>query len=280
MSSSIANLVNPRNRFSVAQSLVRLNAAASGPAFELRFAAAQDAALAKLNKQITAINEAEFAQGKTAMLRVKITSMERQKEQIAPFQANVKANQASVKNALDKLGDLRELASSDTVAEFESKLQDALKTFESFRTAKRFNYGVTDRLRSARDDGIAELKAIVHNGFATADDVTAAQAAIDNVTAGLNRSLAIIDVNVGIANGLYKSVDVALDKAKLKVEDLVSVERKRQVAQIKQLEEQTSRLLTYISLSFEVAKSFTDALNANTIFPREVEPGSVLSLFA
>ena len=103
--------------------------------------------------------------------------------------------------------------------------------------------------------------------------------AIDAVSAELNASLSIIDVNVGLANGLFKSVDSSLDTANLKIEDLESAERTRQVEEIKKLEEETSRILTNISLSFEVAQDFTKFINASTILPQEVEPGSVLNLF-
>jgi len=277
---SIASILNSSGSFSAAQSLVQLSTLAAAPSFELRFNTAQNAALDRLNEKIVEINSADFARGKTALLKVKISKLEREKAALEPFKATTQTNRASVKAAISQLAELRDLADPSSVSEFESKLNQIYSTLETFRTAKRFNYGVPDGLGTARDDGKASLEAIVHNNFATQDDIDAAQSAIDTVTAELDESLVFIEINFTIAKNLFKSADVGLDKAKLNVDELESEERERKVAEIKELEEQTSRILTNISLSFEVAQSFAEAINKNAILPREIEPGSVLNLFA
>jgi exonuclease VII small subunit len=277
---SIADIFSRSGDFSAAQSLVQLNTLAATPNFELRFNTAQNAALDRLNEKITEINSADFGRGKTALFKVKIARLEREKAALEPFKSTTLTNRYSVKAAIEQLAELRDLADPSSVSEFEAKLAQVQDTFATFRTAKRFNYGVPDKLGTARDDGNATLDAITHNNFASQADIDAAQSAIDTVSASLDESLVYIDLNFTIAKNLYKSADVGLDKAKLKVDDIESAERERKVAEIKELEEQTSRILTNISLSFEVAQGFTEAINKNAILPREVEPGSVLNLFA
>lgn len=276
----IADILNSRGAFSFAQSFVELSQLAARPSFELRFNIAQNAALERLNEKITEINQSDFGRGKSALLRVKATRLTREKTELQPFQAQVKTNQASVKNALTQLGELRALADPSSVAEFDAKLQQVVDTYNTFQTAKRHRFGAPEGLRDAKADGIATLNGITHNNFASADDITAVQATIDQLTTELNSALLIVDVNVGLANGLFKSVDIALDKANLKIDDLESAERKRQVDEIKKLEEETSRLLTAISLSFEVAQDFVRFINQGTVLPQEIEAGSVLNLFA
>lgn len=277
---SIASILNSRTGFSAAQSLVQLSTLSAAPNFELRFNNAQNAALDRLNEKIVKINSADFGRGKTALFKVKIARLEREKAALEPFKATTQTNRFSVKAAIEQLSELRDLADPSSVSDFEAKLSQVQNTLSTFRTAKRFNYGVPDKLSTARDDGNATLDAIVHNNFASQGDIDAAQSAIDTLSASLEESLVYIEINFTIAKNLFKSADVGLDKAKLKVDEIESVERERKVAEIKELEEQTSRILTNISLSFEVAQSFTEAINKNAILPREIEPGSVLNLFA
>lgn len=275
----IPSIPNSRNTFSFAESFVRLSQIAAGPNFELQFNSAQNAALERLNVKIDEINKEEFGRGKSALLRIKATRLGREKAEIAPFQANAKTNQASVKSAITQLTDLRALADSSSVAEFDAKLAQVQDTYATFKTAQRFRFGAPDSLRDAKTSGVSELAGISHNNFASQTDIDTVQATIDTLTAELNASLSIIDVNVGLANGLFKSVDTSLDTANLKIEDLESAERTRQIEEIKKLEEETSRILTTISLSFEVAQDFTKFINNSAILPQEIEPGSVLNLF-
>ena len=275
----IPSILTSRNGFSFAESFAQLSQISAGPNFELQFNTAQNAALERLNAKIDEINKEEFGRGKSALLRIKASRLEREKAEIEPFQANAKTNQASLKNAVTQLTELRALADSSSVTEFDAKLAQVQETLATLKTAQRFRFGAPDGLRDAKTNSESALAGITHNNFASQTDIDNAQATIDTVTAQLNASLSIVDVNVGLANGLFKSVDSSLDTANLKIEDLESAERTRQIEEIKKLEEETSRILTNISLSFEVAQDFTKFINSSAILPQEVEPGSVLNLF-
>ena len=96
----ISSTLNSKGAFSFAQSFVQLSTIAARPQFELRFNAAQNAALDRLNEKIEEINKQEFGRGKSALLRIKTTRLEREKAEIGPFQSTVKTNQSSVKDAI------------------------------------------------------------------------------------------------------------------------------------------------------------------------------------
>ncbi len=266
--------------FSFAQSFVRLATQAAAPNFELRFSLAQNAAVDRLNEKITEINESDFGRGKSALLRIKSTRLTREKDEVAAYKNTVQTNWFSVKSAQTQLAELRALADPSSVAEFDAKLAQVQDTYSSFRTAKNFRFAAPDGLNDAKKTGLSQLAGITHNNFATQADIDSVQATIDSLTTELNASFTIIDVNFTQAKNLFKSVDVALDKANLKIEDLEVAERESQVAEIKTLEEEISRILTTISLSFEVAQDFTKFINNATILPQEIEPGAVLNLFA
>lgn len=265
---------------SVATSLVRLTQAAARPNFELQFNIAQNVELDRLDAKIAKFQESDFGQGKTALLRVKANRLERELEETKAFSATVKTNRLTVKDLQDQLDELRALADPTTTAEFDSKRAEVLETLDKLLTARPGRLGAPDGLADAKADGLAAIEAILTNNFATAADVQAAQDAIDAVRSDLDGSLTIIEINNTLSVNLIKTVDRSLDQAKLKIDDIEIAERKKQIDEIQALHARTATILTTISFAFEAAQAFTDALAQSTLLPREIEPGSVLNLFA
>ncbi len=183
---------------------------------------------------------------------------------------------------LDQLGDMRALADPSTVAEFEANLDAVLETLDKLRTAVTATnqLGAPDDLGETKQDGLADIEAIVHNNFATAADIQDVQDTIDNVAADLSASLTIIEINRDIATNTVASADRSLGEAKFKIDEIVVAERKRQIDKIQELHEQTARILTSVSLAFEAAQFMSDYIAQNTVLPQKIEPGSVLNLFA
>lgn len=264
---------------SFAQSFVRISTQAAGPRFELQFNSAQNAAVDRLNQKIVEINESEFGRSKTAVLRIKASRLTREREEIAEYRSTVQSNWFSINDAQAQLTELRALADPSSVAEFEAKLSQLQDTYSSFRTAKRFRFAAPDGLSNVKTTAQSQLESISHNNFASQSDIDSAQATIDSLSAELTTAFSIVDNNFSQAKALFSSVDVGLDRVNLKIEELEVVERERKVEEIKQLEEEISRVLTNISLSFEIAKDFANFVNT-AILPQEIEPGSVLNLFA
>jgi len=265
---------------SVATSLVRLAQAAARPSFELQFNIAQNTELSRLDAKIAEFQDSNFGQGKTALLRIKASRLERELEETKAFSATVKTNRLTLKDLQDQLDELRALADPTTVAEFDSKRAEVLQSLDKLRSATPGRLGAPDGLAAAKADGLAAIEAIVTNGFATAPDIQAAQDAIDAVRSDLDGSLAIVEINNTLSVNLIKTVDRSLDQAKLKIDDIEIAERKKQIDEIQELRDRTAQILTTISFAFEAAQAFTDSLAESTILPREIEPGSVLNLFA
>ncbi len=265
---------------STATALVRLAQAAARPNFELQFNIAQNTALARLDKEIEAFQDDDFGRGKTALLRVKATRLDRELAEAKAYKTVVASNRLTVKDALDQLDALRALADPASVTEFEAKRSELLETLDKLRTATTSRLGAPDGLRQAKADGLAAIEAIVTNGFATPADIQAAQDTIDGLAADLTESLSIVEINQDLTTNLIKSVDRSLDEARLKIDDIEIAERKQQIDKIQALQERTATILTSVSLAFEGAQALSDFIAQSTVLPREIEPGSVLNLFA
>jgi hypothetical protein len=265
---------------STATALVRLAQAAARPNFELQFNIAQNTALARLDKEIEAFQDDDFGRGKTALLRVKAARLDRELAEAKAYKEVVTSNRLTTKDALDQLDALRALADPASVTAFEAKRSELLETLDKLRTATASRLGAPDGLRQAKADGLAAIEAIVTNDFATAADIEAAQDAIDGVAADFTQSLSILEINQDLTTNLVKSMDRSLDEARLKIDDIEIAERKQQIDQIQALQERTATILTSVSLAFEGAQVLSDFITQSTVLPREIEPGSVLNLFA
>ncbi len=265
---------------SAATVLVQLAQAAARPNFELQFNIAQNTQLDRLDKEIEAFQDSSFGRGKTALLRIKAARLGRDLEAAKAYKSVVASNRLTVKDLLDQLDELRGLADPATVAEFDAKRSEVLDTLDKLRTATTSRLGAPDGLREVKADGLAAIEAIVHNDFATAQDIQGAQDTIDQVTADLTQSLTIIEINQTIATNLVASADRVLGETDLKIEDIEIAERKRQIDKIQELQKHIATILTSVSLAFEGAQLFADYVAQNTVLPREIEPGSVLNLFA
>jgi hypothetical protein len=265
---------------STATALVQLAQAAARPNFELQFNIAQNAALERLDKEIEAFQDDDFAHGKTALLRVKVARLERGLSEAQAYREVVTSNRLTVRDVLDQLDALRGLADPTSVTEFEAKRSELLETLDKLRSAEVSRLGAPDGLAQAKSDGLAAIEAIVTNDFATADDILAAQNAIDGVTADFNQSLSILDINQTLTANLVKSAERSLDEARLKIDDITIAERKQQIDKIQALQKRTATILTSVSLAFEGAQVLSDFIAQSTVLPQEIEAGSVLNLFA
>lgn len=274
-------IVPTNNAFvSVTTSLALLTQAAARPNFELQFSIAQNAALDRLDRKIEEFQDSNFGRGQTALLRVDAARLERKLEEGSAYNATAETNRLTVKDLLDELTALRGFADPATVAEFETAQTQVLESLDRLLTAQPSRLGAPDGLSRAKSDGIAAISAVVTNNFASAADIQAAQDAIDALSADLTQSLSIIEINDTLSDTLIKSAQRSLADANAKIDEIENGERLRQLAEIEELREQTATVLTSLSLSFEGSQALTDALVKTTLLPREIEPGSVLNLFA
>jgi hypothetical protein len=266
--------------FNLAASLAQLAQTASRPNFELQFNIAQNAALDRFNEKVKEFQDSNFGAGKVALFQIKAARLERSLDTAKDYKATVENRRLVVKEALDELSALRDLADSTTLTEFEDKRSELLATLGKLTTLNTSGLGAPDSLGDIKPDSIAAIEGIVTNSFATPADVTTAQATIDSVTSELSDALTIIEINKDAASSLIDSTDRGLTEARDKIDDIIVAERKKQIDEIQALEQQTATILTSISLAFEGSQFITQFVDQNTIQPREIDPGSVLNLFA
>jgi hypothetical protein len=260
---------------SIAQVLSQVAQASAGPAFEVQFNAAQNAAIERYNAEIEKFQNSDFGRGKTAVLRAKTVRLEKNLELAKTFKAYTASSRETVKNILDQLGELRDLADVSTSAEFDAKRTEVLQTIEKLGTANISGLGAPDGLAALKAQAKTDIEAIV-----LADPPTDAQTTIDDLVQQFSTKLDILELNQDAASSLVRGKDRVLAEVNAKIDAIEIAERKQQIDRVEKLKDDLGRVLGALSLSFEGSKAFADFLAKNTIQTREPDPGSVLNLFA
>jgi len=260
-----------------AQSLLRLSQVSAAPAFEVRFNAAQNTALDRFDEQIAAFQKSDFGRSKTALLRTKATRLEKGLEAAEAFKTYASTNRQAVKDLLDQLAELRSLADPTTQAEFDTKRTQVLDTIDKLLTANTTGLGAPDGLRALKAQALAAVE-----GYSAADaaSATAAQASIDSLNLSFTTKLEILELNQDGATTLVNSRTRTLGKLRVQIEDVEIKARAAEIDKIKKKQAELGQLFGSLSLAFESSKNLSKFVADNTVLPRELEPGSVLNLFA
>ena len=265
--------------FNFAQSFARLAQAASRPAFELQFNAAQNAVLDRLDRQIEELQSTDLFLGQTATLRVKLSQLDSRLPEIEAYRTTVTGNRTTVLDALEALAEARDLADPGTSADFDAKLAEAVTLVEKLQTQPFALIGVDDGLLQTKPQVEAELAGITTNGFATAGDIQAVQDAIDSVSATLNGTLAVLEINDDDAFNTLTALERQKAEVQRRIDAIETDQRQQRLDEVNELREQASRTLTIISLGFEGSQNLGQFLSDNLRIGQDPEPGSVLNLF-
>lgn len=261
------------------QTLVQLSQLAARPAFELQFNITQNQALARLDAKIQELQDTPVSNGRTALLKVRVAGYERGIQEARDFKDLVATNRQTSSDTVAFLTELRALADSSSVAEFDAKRDEILAALDKLRTATGNRLGAPDGLAQIKADATAALEGLQHNNFASAADVQAALDTIDELSERLNVSLSIQTLNQGLADTRIRSQSRSLSDLEQRITDIEVNDRKAKIDEINALRDQTSRILTSVSLAFEGSQSLSGFV-AQAVLPQSIEPGSVLNLFA
>lgn len=260
-----------------AQALARLALVAARPSFEVRFNAAQNKALERLDKQIEKFQTSDFGRGKTALFRIKYARLERGLELAQDFKEFASTNRQTVKDVLTGLTDLRALADPATAAEYDTKRTEVLAAIEKLLTANITGLGAPDGLRALKEQAETDLAA---TDVSTAGGATAAQTTIDDLTLDFTAKLDILELNQDSANSLVTSNARVLEELKAKIDDIEIAERRQEIDRIKAIQEELSRVFTSLSVNFEGSQFLGDYVAKSGVLEQRVDPGSVVNLFA
>lgn len=253
---------------------------AARPNFELQFFRAQDAILDNLDKEIDNINDAINTKGATALLDVQISRLQNDLAVINDFKARTDAKAGRVSDTLGNLAELITLAATGTVTEFDAKLVETIALMRTTRAPVYERYGVQDRLRGAKNDGLAQLEALVHNNFATQADIDNATAIMAAIQTDYLASQSIVDGNAKIAFTLQRNASTTIGELTRQVSNIKTTAISEATGKVKEKQQYYGQLLTMISLSFEASQAFTTYITESVVLPQEIEPGSVLNLFS
>ena len=260
-----------------AQTIARVSQVAATPAFEVRFNAAQNAAIDKLNAKIEELQSSNFGQSKTVLLRAKAVRTEKALELSNLFDAYASSNRETIKDLLDQLGELRALAVPGKEADFDTKKAQVLDTLDKVLTANISGLGAPDGLASLKAQALTTVQGLT---TATAIDTADAVIAIDALTVDFTAKLEIVQLNRDAAKTLVSSQTRVLDELNAEITDIETTQRNQEIEEIEKLQEELGRIFGSLSLAFESSTSITDYIAESTILPKELDPGSVVNLFA
>ena len=198
---------------------------------------------------------------------------------IDAFAVRAKSNRITTEDTISNLSNLVALADPSTVAEFDALLATTIADIEKLDTPLFERFGAPDGLRKVKADALAQLNSLVHNNFATGGDISAVQAALNNLSADFGGALVITRINENAGLDLSQNTNAKI--ADLDAE-IAAIKLGAQAEKIDVIERERARaaqILTALSLSFEASKALTDYITQATIFEPEVDPGSILNLF-
>ncbi len=252
---------------------------AARPTFELQFFRTQDAILDQLDKDIENINKAVNTKGATALLRVQIKRLQNDSVTIGDYKTRTDAKAARVTLTLANFAELITLADPSTIAEFDAKLVETISLMETTKTPFYERYGVQDRLRAAKIDGLVQLQALVHNNFATQGDIDAVTATLTDIQSDYTASQTILNSNVEIAYSLQKNARTTITELSRQAANIRTDALGEATGKVKERQAYYAQVLTMISLSFEASQAFATFIAEAVALPQKIEPGSILNLF-
>jgi hypothetical protein len=266
--------------FNLSASIAQAAIAAARPAFELQFFRTQDAILDRLNKDIENVQDSISTKGATALLDVQIKRLQNNLELINDYKTRTDRKASRVSDTLSNLTDLISLAAPGTVAEFDAKLTETISLMQTTKTPIFEQFGVQDRLRKAKTDGLAQVEALVHNNFATQTDIDNTTAILTAIQSDYTASQTIIDSNTKIAFTLQQSKTTTISELSRQVSNIKTAAIGDATAKVKEKQEQFSQLLTALSLAFEASQEFTNFVVQSLEAGQNIENGSVFDIIS
>jgi len=249
----------------------------AAPRFEVSFAAAQETAINRFNLELKKFQSADFGSSRTVLLRAKSVKLEGSLELAKAFKAHNSTNRQAAKDIIDQLGQLRALADPSTSAAFDTKRTEILNSIDKLLASNITGLGAPDGIRNLKVQAEAAVQALSATDAASA---AAAQTAIDGLVLDFTGKLAILELNQDAASSLVKSHDRILGELDLKIDDIEIDERQAGIDRIKQLETDLARIFSFLSLSFEGSQNLGKFVAESTVLRKELDPGSILNLFA
>ena len=253
---------------------------AARPAFELQFFRTQEAILDKLAAEIDNIQNAVNTDGATALINLQIKQLQGELVFINEYKERTDKKVSRIGDTLSGLGDLLTLADPGTVAEFDARLAETIDLMQKTNTPLSERYGVPDRLRNAKLDGLAQLQALAHNNFATQADIDNATAIINDIQADYLASQPIVTSNSNIAFTLQTSANDTITELTRQASNIRTDALNAATDEIQAKQKEFGQALTALSLAFEVSQEFATFIAKSVALPQEIEPGSVVSLIA
>lgn len=261
---------------SVASSLASVMTASASPTFELQFNMLQNTLLDRLDDKINELNEESSVNRVDAFVQLEQNKLNRSLPKVADFGKNTQYNKDVLTDMfyfLDKMdtanADLDEDAFNEALAEMEERTL-MLKDISGLSIGIIAN----DWLDEYRENG---------TGLVNFGDYADADARADALTEFRDEMGAKLVVNALNLDTAYEMQDKILGKLTsidLQIQADATAAQAEKIEEIKDLREEYGYFLQGLSLAFEVQAANAEALSNQLVNGTDVDPGSVLNLFA
>ncbi|MBL4615609.1 MAG: hypothetical protein JKY27_12140 [Magnetovibrio sp.] len=276
----------------LAQRLATIHQAASGPSFELQFSQLQNTVIRRLNDEIQKVNEAGGSKAEMLKLQRDGRKLAENLPIVEKFLFDTESNKGRLSTIYDKITSLVSKFTDDAnmsatdVANFNTERQE---TVDEMNRLWQLSYvGFTD------GDTIRRLK----NDISVLEGLTPVEGVVDpegtdpatNANRSVLSSLETLQTQTSTAQTVtLNSIKVIFDIHKGMISDMFTIQadvteinssaQLAKLAEAEQIQLRYAALLESISLSYDVASSFSENLAKSLSSPRP-EKGSVLNLFS
>ena len=265
---------------SIAERLVQTNQLAARPAFELAFFRTQNAVLDRMNEEIAALQKQQVFTRGTALLDVQVAKLERDLVDMQDYHQRTKSNDINAETVLDQITDLKALATSATVTEFDALKTELTATLNKLETPFFERFGAPDGLRQRKADALSQLESMAHNNFATQGDIDSVNATLDSISLDFINSRLVTDINRDMAFDLVTDTQSRISDIKQKISEISLQAQGETTEKIEAKRELFGTILTTVSLAFEASQNVTNFVAQNAVLPQKIPPGSILNLFS
>ncbi len=274
----------------LAQTVARINQAATGARFELQFSQLQNTVIRRLNKEIEGVNAAGGSKAEELRLKREGKNFATQLPLIERFQFDTQTNSNRLTTIYDQVSTMISYftdgnISSADLTNFNTTRQtvvDELNKLKSLSYVGFSDGNIIQRLKNQITtlQGLTPVVGIVDAVGATATNANrAVQTSLEGLQTDVFTAQTVTNNSLVNIYDMRKTINAKLSEIQSDVTEINSTQQLKKLAEVNKIKQKYSVLLKSISLSYEVQSGIAKGLN-QALTSEAPAKGSVLNLFA
>ncbi len=274
----------------LAQTVARINQAATGARFELQFSQLQNTVIRRLNKEIEGVNAAGGSKAEELRLKREGKNFATQLPLIERFQFDTQTNSNRLTTIYDQVSTMISYftdgnISSADLTNFNTTRQtvvDELNKLKSLSYVGFSDGNIIQRLKNQITtlQGLTPVVGIVDAAGATATNANrAVQTSLEGLQTDVFTAQTVTNNSLVNIYDMRKTINAKLSEIQSDVTEINSTQQLKKLAEVNKIKQKYSVLLKSISLSYQVQSGIAKGLN-QALTSEAPAKGSVLNLFA